>query len=101
MPSHQHIFQYIRRRTTQQIKDEKEEAELKKADTEAKLARMEALMQRCQELEEKANDNESANLILRDMISKNEVVVDDQGNCRVVRETPDHMEGVSQSSEQP
>jgi len=62
---------------------------------------MEALMQRCQQLEEKANDNEAANLILRDMIAKNEVEVDDQGNCRVVRATPDQREGVSQSSEQP
>ena len=62
---------------------------------------MDALIAKCQQLEEKANDNESANIILRDMIAKNEVEVDDQGNCRVVRATPDQMEGVSQSSEQP
>ena len=62
---------------------------------------MDALLKRCQQLEEKANDNESANLILRDMIAKNEVEIDDEGNCRVVRATPDQMEGLSQSSSQP
>ena len=74
---------------------------MKQEGIESELAQIDALMQRCKDLEVKAQDNESANLILRDMIAKNEVVVDNEGNCRVVKETPGHMEGFSQSSEQP
>ena len=59
-----------RRRTRQEIQDQKEEAELKQQSVEQKLSQIDSLMQRCAELEQKAQHNEAADLILRDMINK-------------------------------
>ena len=50
---------------------------------EAKLAQIDALTQRCAELEQKAKSNESADLILCDMISKGKAVVDEGGNVSI------------------
>ena len=82
-----------RRRTQQEIQDQKEEAKLKQEGMEQKLAQINSLMQRCEELEAKNND--AADLILRDMISKGQVVMDENGNVTIVQ-----FEGSQMQSEQ-
>lgn len=89
-----------RRRTRQEILDEKEEERIRQEGIDTKLAKMEALAKRCSELEQKVTDNEAADIILRDMIAKGEAKVDNLGNVTVVKDNEGSMEGVSQASAQ-
>jgi len=57
-----------RRRTQQEIKDQKEEARLKEEQTQAKLSQLEELLKRCAELEDRAANNEAAKNILSEML---------------------------------
>ena len=59
-----------RRRTQQQIIDQKEEARLKQEAIEAKLAQLDALTARVQAAEQKAHSHEAADLILRGFMKK-------------------------------
>ena len=72
-----------RRRTRQEILDDKEEARIKEEGMQGKLAQIDSLTQRCAELEQKAKGNEAADLILRDMISKGQAVMDENGNVTI------------------
>ena len=72
-----------RRRTRQEILDDREEGQLKKEGVEQKLAQIDALTQRCAELEQRAQGNAAADMILRDMISKGQAVMDEQGNVTI------------------
>ena len=75
-----------RRRTTQEIKDQKEEAQLKEEETNAKLSQVEELMRRCQELEDRAKNNEAASTILTEMIGQGKAIMDDNGNVSIPQE---------------
>ena len=59
-----------RRRTQQEIQEEKEELELREQDTQAKLAQFEELQRKYNEAKQEAENGKSATIILSEMINK-------------------------------
>ena len=68
-----------RRRTKQEIEDQREAELLEKQSIQAKLAQMESLIKKCNELRQKADNNEAANMILNGFLSNGMAQVDENG----------------------
>ena len=97
-----------RRRTRQEILDEKEEARLKEESIEEKLAALEGLALRCARSEAKAKENESANDILKSFLDKGMAVIGDDGVWIVnpnlqapMQFNPDDLSQGTQEQQQP
>ena len=72
-----------RRRTKQQIHDEKEAAAEEKAEIERKIAAYNSLKAEHEKLKAVAKNNDAAASILSDLISKRHVVQLGDGSCHV------------------
>ena len=80
-----------RRRTTGEIKQQKEEARLKQADIEAKLQQFEELKQNQSDLQQEAQRHQQSSAILHDLQSKGKIRVSSGGEVLVpgIDEIPD------------
>jgi len=68
-----------RRRTTAEIKAEKEAALLKEQEIQAKLAQYDAMKAKAEALEAKIGEHEGAALIVNDLVARGLAVVDNEG----------------------
>ena len=88
-----------RRRTTQQIKDQKEEEALRQQAIEEKLSKFDEMMQKFSAVKEEADNGKAAAKILAEMWEKGDVVQDEEGKVVVKPQIIDQSE-MSQVSQQ-
>ena len=88
-----------RRRTQQQIKDQKAEEEVRQQAIEEKLAKFEKLQQDYEQVKQEAQTNEQARNILANMIDSGQAQVDQNGNVQVIPQSAPQSE-MSQNSQQ-
>jgi hypothetical protein len=72
-----------RRRTTNEIKEEKEEARLRQTDVETKLASLAAMQEEVARLMAQAEAIQSASDILNDLASKRKIFINDVGDVLI------------------
>ena len=72
-----------RRRTTAQIKEEKDEAVVRQTDVETKLASLAAMQEEVARLTAQAEANQSASEILNDLASKQKIFINNVGDVLI------------------
>jgi hypothetical protein len=77
-----------RRRTKEEILDQKQEEELRQQQIQQNLQHMEQLQQKCQQLEEQVKVTEPSDKILREFVAKGVLVVDENNVIHVAENPP-------------
>ena len=72
-----------RRRTQQQIKDQKQEETLRQQSIEAKLAQFDQLKQQYNAMKQEADQGKNATQILTNMIQNGEAEMDETGHVHI------------------
>jgi hypothetical protein len=72
-----------RRRTTNEITEEKEEARVRQTDIETKLASLAAMQEEVARLKQQSEANQSASDILNDLASKQKIFINNVGDVLI------------------
>ena len=81
-----------RRRTTQQIKEQKEEESLRTLAIEDKLAKYEEMMAKFNAVKEEAENGRAASNVLSDMFNRGEVELDQNGTVKIIPQSVEQSE---------